>query len=84
MRNQPIEPWEVEAARRRELVKADFGGRHAKRPDNASQMVATDDRGRLFRLVSALRPAPGPTASRRIERSSACHPRAGAIEPGSS
>ena len=82
MRNQPIESWELEAARRREIVEADFGGRHATRPDDWSRTVADRDRGRLFRWMSALTP-PRSQDPARIEGSAACHPRVGAIEPGS-
>ena len=81
MRNQPIESWELEAARRREIVEADFGGRRATRPDE-SRTVADSDRGRLFRWMSALTP-PRSQDPARIEGSAACHPRVGAIEPGS-
>ena len=28
MRNQPTDPWEVEAARRREVIESDFGTPH--------------------------------------------------------
>ena len=82
MRNQPIESWEIEAARRREVIESDFGGRHVTRPDDGSPMVADGDRGRLSRWISALTPTRGERAEP-IEGSSACHPRVGAIEPGS-
>jgi hypothetical protein len=82
MRNPPIESWEIEAARRREVVKADFGGRHASRPDDGSQMVAYGDRGRVSRWISALtltRVEP----AKPLEGSAISHPHVGAIEPGS-
>ena len=81
MRNQPIESWEIEAARRREVIESDFGSRHATPPDG-SPTVADGDRGWVSRWISALTPTRGERA-KPIEGSSACHPRVGAIEPGS-
>ena len=42
MRNQPTDPWEVEAARRREVIESDFGAPHGRLPEVVDGAPTTD------------------------------------------
>lgn len=86
MRNQPIEatPWEMEAARRREVIASDFG---------ASPKWSADPRARSIRrigpvrrlaaVIRALARAGSGAPAGRVDRSAGRQPGVGAIEPGS-
>lgn len=78
-----VTAWEIEAARRREVVETDFAAGHTSRNGHGSELETHDVRtGRVRRLLSAFAPAPVAAAPARTERASACNPGIGAIEPG--
>jgi len=86
MRYQPIEatPWEVEAARRREVIAADFGAP----PEPVTEPRARSGRRfgpfrRLAAMIGVLAPAGSGAPVGRVDRSVSCQPGIGAIEPGS-
>jgi hypothetical protein len=82
-RSTDVTAWEVEAARRREVVAADFAGAHQSPNDAASEPEPGDVRtGRLRRWIAALVPASADPSIGRVKHSTACH-RVGAVEPGS-
>ena len=86
MRKQPIEAtaWEVEAARRREVIEADFGVAQEPRADRGSRSErGTDPIRRLASWIAALARADGGTAANRVDHGPGCRPRVGVIEPGS-
>jgi hypothetical protein len=39
MRYQPTDPWEVEAARRREVIESDFGAPHRSPPQSDGEQA---------------------------------------------
>ena len=87
MRHQPIEaaPWELEAARRREVIESDFGAPHAAyRMDHERRSSATA--GTIRRLASwaaALAQGNGPAPAPRTDHAAACQQGARAIGPSS-
>ena len=56
MRNKPIEvsPWEVEAARRREVIEADFGAPHQSLPEVTNGVHTTVLAGPLAALIAGI------------------------------
>ena len=86
MRNQPIEatPWEVEAARRREVIAADFGATPESVADRRTRSVRwVGPVRRLAATVGALATAGSRVPVGRVDRSAGCQPGIGAVEPGS-
>jgi hypothetical protein len=86
MRNGPIDAtaWELEAARRREVVEADFVSAHgpheARRP---RPEVGAAPLRRLAGWVAALDLGNTSSSGDRVDRASGCQQSVGAIEPGS-
>ena len=86
MRNQPIEAtsWESEAARRREVIEADFGAPHAQhRIDHVTRPEAAGPLRRIATWVAAFARADGQAAAGRVDRDAACQPGIHAVIPGS-
>ena len=56
MRNKPIEvsPWEVEAARRREVVEADFGAPHTSQREGTDGVRTTALVGPIVSWIASL------------------------------
>jgi hypothetical protein len=86
MRNGPIDvtAWELEAARRREVIKADFVVTHepleARRPRPGRGPAPLR---RLAGWVAALAQGNTSPSGNRVDRASGCQQSVGAIEPGS-
>jgi hypothetical protein len=86
MRNQPTHatPWEVEAARRREVIETDFGAAREARSDRVSRSRKGMGTARRFATwITGLTPTGGGKSTNRVERAPGCQPGVGAIEPGS-
>jgi hypothetical protein len=79
MRDHPIEPdaWEAEAARRREVVREDFGA--SRRPTGTRTSVL----GALAGWIAALTRADSLAETSRVDRQAACEPGFRATNPGS-
>jgi hypothetical protein len=80
-RSAGFSPWEVEAARRREVVESDFDAAHGSRREGA----ATEAGAELHDRAGARSAIVGPAArhaSPRSEPVSRCRPGVTAIEPG--
>jgi hypothetical protein len=86
MRTQPIEatPWEMEAARRREVIASDFGASREPSADPRARSIRRIGHvRRLAAMIRTLARAGSGTPASRVDRSAGCQPRVGAIEPGS-
>ncbi len=89
MRNQPIEaaPWELEAARRREVIESDFGAPHAQhradREHRSAAAAAVRPIRRLATWVAAFGRTDQPAPVTRIDHNAGCQPGVQAIRPGS-
>jgi hypothetical protein len=86
MRHQPIEAtaWEIEAARRREVIEADFAAAHERREDRESRDGARTGRvGRIAGWIAAVRRVDNSPSSHLVDRASGCQPGVRATEPGS-
>lgn len=89
MRNHPIEaaPWELEAARRREVIQSDFGAPRAQhridRDETLRPGAVASHIRRLAGWVAALARADGPGPVARIDHESGCQPGVHAVRPGS-
>jgi hypothetical protein len=86
MRNQPIEatPWESEAARRREVIEADFGSPHAHhRIDHVTRSQAIGPLRRIATWVATFARTNGQAAAGRVDLDAACQPGIHAVRPGS-
>ena len=79
MRDHPIETaaWEAEAARRREVIQADFGT--SRHPAGAQTNIL----GRLASWVAALTRSDGQAETSGDDRQPACEPGFRATNPGS-
>jgi len=86
MRNQPIDAtaWEVEAARRREVIETDFGAARESRSDRVSRSRNGMGAARRFATwITGLTQAGGGKSTNGVERAPGCQAGVGAIEPGS-
>lgn len=86
MRDQPIAPtpWEMEAARRREVIAADFGARTERPAEPRARSVGRiGPIRRVTALISAIARTGDRASASHVDRSAACQPGIGAVEPGS-
>jgi hypothetical protein len=54
MRNQPTHAWEVEAARRREVIESDFGAHHRTKPEVTGSVQTSSLAGPLASWIAGL------------------------------
>jgi hypothetical protein len=85
MRNGPIDAtaWELEAARRREVVEGDFGGSHRTRADEASPRRAANPVRRIAGWFAAITRPDQVDSTAPVERTPGCQPGVTAIKTGS-
>ena len=84
MRNGPMDAtaWELEAARRREVVEGDFSGSRGTR-DDASPRSAANPGRRIAGWFAAITRQDQAEPAARVDRTHGCQPGVSAIKTGS-
>jgi hypothetical protein len=75
--------WELEAARRREVVEADFGGSRGTRADDASPVSAANRVRRVAGWFGAVIRPDQVASTARVDRTTGCQPGVSAVKTGS-
>jgi hypothetical protein len=86
VRDQPFDTtfWELEAARRREVIESHFGIAYELRASRGSRSEGTlDPVRRLVGWIAALARGGGAASTNRVDRVPGCQHGLGAIERGS-
>ena len=82
MRTQPTDPWEVEAARRREVIESDFGAPHRPLLEVADGVQTTDVPGPLAGLIAGITRTLQVRSTEPVECLPHAQPGMGATKPG--
>ena len=82
MRHQPIDAWEVEAARRREVIESDFGATSRSRRATSQPDTAESTARRLVSWIAAFGGGHPMPSGHRAEPAATCQHGLGATTPG--